>query len=274
MATIAVGDIQGCFDEFLAVLEKAQFDPSKDELWIVGDIVNRGPKSLDALRWLYRMRDCVVAVLGNHDLHLLAIAFGGHRPGRRDSLDDVLSAPDAGELLHWLRSLPLLHYEPDGRWLMVHAGIPHIWSLKQACAFAAEVQAVIRGPDYARYFEHMYGNDPDLWSEGLSGMDRHRSITNYFTRMRLIDVEGRLNLTHKEGPEDAPPGFFPWYARRHPDNADVNVLFGHWASINGSTGVAKTFALDTGCVWGRSLTAFRLDDGEYFVCPHPAPTEQ
>ncbi len=268
MATIAVGDIQGCFDEFLAIVEQAQFDPSKDELWIVGDIVNRGPRSLDALRWLYQLRDCVVAVLGNHDLHLLAVAFGGHRPGRRDNFDDVLSARDADELLHWLRSLPLLHYEPEGRWLMVHAGIPHIWSVGQAAALASEVEAVMRGPDYARYFQRMYGDDPDLWSEGLSGMDRHRNITNYLTRMRFVDSEGRLNLSRKGGVEDAPPGFFPWYTRRHPDNADVNVLFGHWASIDGNTGVLKTFALDTGCVWGRSLTALRLDDGEYFVCRH------
>lgn len=267
MATIAIGDIQGCFDEFQAIIEQVRFEPSRDELWIVGDIVNRGPRSLDSLRWLYEVRESVVAVLGNHDLHMLAIAFGGHRPGRRDNFDDVLHAPDAHELLHWLRSLPLLHYEPESRWLMVHAGIPHIWSVTQAAALAAEVEAVIRGPDYAHYFEEMYGDEPDLWSEELSGMDRYRSITNYLTRMRLIDGEGRLNLTIKEGVEAAPPGFFPWFERRHPDNVELNVLFGHWASINGDTGVPRTFALDTGCVWGRRLTALRLDDGQYFICP-------
>ncbi len=267
MATLVVGDIQGCFDELLAIIAQAEFEPSTDALWIVGDIVNRGPRSLDALRWLYELRESVVAVLGNHDLHLLAIAYGGHRPGRRDTFDEILDAPDAQELLQWLRSLPLMHYEPAGRWLMVHAGIPHIWSLKQAASLAQEVQNAIQGPDFVTYFECMYGDDPDIWSEDLRGMDRLRIITNYFTRMRLIDHEGRLNLSHKEGPEGAPEGFVPWYTRRHPDIEDVNVLFGHWAWINGETGMPRTFALDTGCVWGRALTAYRMDDGVYFRCP-------
>jgi bis(5'-nucleosyl)-tetraphosphatase (symmetrical) len=267
MARLVVGDIQGCYDELLAIVEQAGFDPEDDELWIVGDVVNRGPRSLDVLRWLYGMRDSVVPVLGNHDLHLLAVAFGGHRPRNADSFGDLLEAEDAPELLHWLRSWPLIHFEPEGRWLLVHAGIPHIWSVDRAVQLSSEVHDAIRGPDYVRFFRKMYGDRPEMWRDDLEGMDRLRAITNYLTRMRLIDGEGRLNLTDKEGVKEVPKGFFPWYTRRHADNEDVNILFGHWASINGETGVEKTFALDTGCVWGRRLTAYRIDDGAYFACP-------
>jgi bis(5'-nucleosyl)-tetraphosphatase (symmetrical) len=268
MARLVVGDIQGCFDELLAILEQAAFHPGDDELWIVGDVVNRGPRSLEVLRWLYDNRASVVPVLGNHDLHLLAIAFGGHGLRSADNFGELLKARDSEELLHWLRSWPLIHLEPEGRWLMVHAGIPHIWSVKRAVELAAEVQDAISGPDYLDFFKDMYGNRPESWRDDLEGMNRLRAITNYLTRMRLIDAQGRLDLTHTGGVDEAPEGFFPWYTRRHADNEDVNILFGHWASINGETGVARTFALDTGCVWGRQLTGYRIDDGAYFTCPY------
>lgn len=269
MATYAVGDIQGCCDELRDLLALVQFG-ADDTLWVLGDLVNRGPASLATLRLLHGMGDQVRTVLGNHDLHLLAVAFGGHKLGRGDTFGDVLAAPDADELLHWLRQQPLL--VRDNGYLMVHAGVPHIWSLDEAEAHAAEVCQVLRGNDYQSYFKALYGNEPDCWRDDLVGMDRLRLITNYFTRMRLIDEAGRLDFMHKGHPADAPAGWLPWFAR-HPEGGET-LLFGHWAAIEGQTGRDDVLALDTGCVWGRALSAYALEERRRYSVPARAAKTQ
>ncbi len=259
MTTYAVGDIQGCYRELSLLLERVRF-ANADCLWVLGDLVNRGPESLAVLRLLYSMRAQTRVVLGNHDLHLLAIAFGGHNPTRSDTFGDVLAASDRDELLHWLRQQPLLVQDPALGYVMTHAGVPHIWSLAEARGLAREVEQTLRGDDYGAYFEQLYGNQPDRWQAALRDMERLRSITNYFTRMRLVHQDGTLNFSHKGQLADAPSGWLPWYELR--ERAPLKLLFGHWAALEGVTGREDIIALDTGCVWGRALTALDLHSGE------------
>lgn len=257
MTTYAVGDVQGCFENLRDLLNDVGFDPARDELWSVGDLVNRGPDSLATLRYFRDLGSRARIVLGNHDLHLLAIIFGGHGPSKSDTLDEVLNAPDCLELAHWLKAQPLLHATDE--YVMTHAGIPHIWDLQRAKNLALEVEAELQGKNYAQYFKKMYGNTPAVWDNALTGMDRHRLITNYFTRMRFIDPHGTLDFTRKGGTTDAPEGFAPWFSFE--PKVDTTQIFGHWAAIDGVTERADCIGLDTGCVWGRSLTLLRLDDG-------------
>ncbi|HCW91485.1 MAG TPA: diadenosine tetraphosphatase, partial [Marinobacter sp.] len=186
MTDYAIGDIQGCHDRLLDVLDKAAFSPSRDRLWVAGDIINRGPSSLAALRYVAALGSSAVVVLGNHDLHLLAVALGGHSPRQKDTLTEILEAPDCDELVAWLRRQNLCVHDPERHLVMAHAGVPHVWTVDQAVACSREVESVIQGPDAEYYFTHMYGNEPARWSDDLSGMDRWRMITNYFTRMRFI----------------------------------------------------------------------------------------
>lgn len=267
MATYAVGDVQGCYDELSELLERLRFDPAADRLWLVGDLVNRGPLSLAVVRLVRSLGESAVAVLGNHDLHLLAVRYGGHAAKPSDTFDDVLEAPDAEEICAWLRTLPLLVCDRQLGYVMTHAGIPHIWDLAQAEHLAREVEAVIRGERFRDYFAAMYGNHPDIWDDGLSGMERWRAITNYYTRMRLVDENGRLDFAHKGPLEDAPDGWMPWYAPRASRPLGVKILFGHWASLEGVTGQEDAIALDTGCVWGRALTALCLETKEFYSIP-------
>lgn len=261
MAVWAVGDLQGCYDEFRELLDLIEFDPSVDTVWLVGDLVNRGPGSLSVLRHIRALGASARAVLGNHDLHLLAIRYGGHKINRGDTFGDVLAADDCDELCDWLRRLPLLVLDHPGGHVMTHAGIPHIWSLEEARAHAAEVEAVLSGDGCVDYCRALYGNRPDAWDPALRGMDRWRIITNYFTRMRLIEPSGRLDFAYKGPVQHAPPGWSPWFLHRARRPLAETLLFGHWASIEGHTGRPDIVALDTGCVWGRFLTARRLDDG-------------
>jgi bis(5'-nucleosyl)-tetraphosphatase (symmetrical) len=267
LATYAIGDIQGCYDEFAGLLGKIAFDPSRDRLWIVGDLVNRGPNSLGVIRLVRSLGDAAVVVLGNHDLHLLAIHYGGHSIKSGDTFQDVLMAHDAEENCRWLRRLPLLADDERLGYVMTHAGVPHIWSLDFARRCAREVEAVIRGADFRDFFANMYGNRPDLWHDGLLGLDRWRVITNYFTRMRLIDESGRLDFSHSGALDAAPPGWYPWYQLRARNPLPVKIVFGHWAAIDGFTGESSAIALDTGCVWGRALTALCLETGEQVSVP-------
>jgi bis(5'-nucleosyl)-tetraphosphatase (symmetrical) len=262
MATYAIGDIQGCYDEFVRLLDQLRFDPSRDRLWLVGDLVNRGPDSLGVIRLVRSLGDAAAAVLGNHDLHLLAIRYGGHSSNPGDTFADVLAADDAESLCQWLRGLPLLIVDETLGYVMTHAGIPHIWDLADARRLAHEVEQVIRGDDYRTFFANMYGNRPDSWQEHLQGMDRWRSITNYFTRMRLIDASGRLDFSRKGAVEAVPHGWYPWYQVRARNPLPVRIVFGHWAAIDGVTGESGAIALDTGCVWGRALTAICLETGK------------
>lgn len=267
MATYAIGDIQGCLDELLRLLEQIGFGAG-DRLWLTGDLVNRGPRSLDTLRFIRELGDAAITVLGNHDLHLLALHHGQGR--KQDaSLAPILAAPDRDELMHWLQTRPLLHDDKTLGFVMTHAGIPHIWSLKQARQLARELEQTLQQPEAARaFFRQMYGNQPDCWQDELTGIDRLRAITNYFTRMRFIRADGTLEFKTNGGPETAPPGFLPWYRQPRRKPLKRHQLFGHWAAL-GFCPLAEVTALDSGCVWGNALTAVRLEDGSWFSQPCP-----
>ncbi|MFP5384351.1 MAG: symmetrical bis(5'-nucleosyl)-tetraphosphatase [Gammaproteobacteria bacterium] len=266
MSVWAVGDLQGCHEPFERLLEKIRFDATQDRLWLVGDLVNRGPQSLAVLRRVYELRERVSVVLGNHDLHLLAVAAGAQTPRRKDTFGDILGAPDRGELLGWLQQQPLLHYDAALNTVMTHAGIPPAWSLFDAQRLAREVSDVLRSAHAGEFFRAMYGNEPARWDESLTGMDRLRVITNHFTRMRFVDTDGRLDLDSKEGLDSAPAGFFPWFDAANRRCAGLRIVFGHWAALQGRVDVPDVLALDTGCVWGYSLTAVNLASGERVSC--------
>lgn len=272
MATYAVGDLQGCIKPLKCLLKEAKFDWDRDTLWCVGDIVNRGPDCLGTLRYLYKRRDNVVCVLGNHDLHLLAVANGLHRPSRSDTLDKILEAHDRDELLRWLRHLPLLHTLGD--YTLVHAGIPHIWSLEQAHEYAGEVEAALRGPQWRKFLVRMYGNTPRGWNDSLEGYARLRTITNYFTRMRYVYPNGQLDLKSKG--KSPLPGrkVAPWFSYSERKIGKQNIIFGHWASLEGKVKEKHAIALDTGCVWGGAMTMIRLPEpdrkAKWYQCECPA----
>jgi bis(5'-nucleosyl)-tetraphosphatase (symmetrical) len=261
MATYVVGDIQGCFDAFRCLLDKAAFDPGKDRLWLAGDLVNRGPDNLSTLRFIKGLGERALTVLGNHDLHLLGVEAAARKPGKKDTLRDVLDAPDRDELLDWLRQQPLVHRE--GPYVLCHAGIPHIWSAAEAAAYADEVTTRLRQPDYREFLLEMYGNEPPRWQPELTGNERLRVIVNYCTRMRFVAPDGTLDFAAKKGSDHAPPGMRPWYdyPRGEVDRHTV-FLFGHWAALEGRTGKPHFIALDTGCVWGGKLTMLCLESGE------------
>lgn len=264
MATYAIGDLQGCLQEFEALLSKVGFGKD-DRLWLVGDLVNRGPDSLGVLRRVYELREQCHIVLGNHDLHLLAIVYGGHSAGRSDTFDELLRASDLEVLVEWLRQQKLVYTDPGLGCTMVHAGIPHIWSLDTAHQLAAEVETIISGRGSMRYqhfFAELYGNKPACWEPTLRGMDRYRLITNYLTRMRLIKPSGELDFSHKGALGDAPNGWSAWYTFLTERWSGHRLLFGHWAALDGATGLSEVLALDTGAVWGRKLTALHLESGE------------
>ena len=266
MATYAVGDLQGCLDELKQLLEQIGFG-NDDQLWLTGDLINRGPQSLEALRFVKAMGKQAIVVLGNHDLHLLAVALGDKKTGRKDTLDEILAAKDRDELTDWLRHLPLLHHDPQLNYLMVHAGIPPIWDLNTALARAAELEQILKSPLAVEFFKQMYGNEPARWKPKLEGWGRYRLITNYFTRMRFCTAKGKLELTTKTGAGKAPKGYAPWFSFAEHRCSDQRIVFGHWASLEGHANSPNVFALDTGCVWGGSLTALRLEDGRYFSVP-------
>ena len=267
-STYLVGDIQGCFESLQALLAEVGFGDA-DRLWCVGDLVNRGPDSLAVLRFARNLGDRFACVLGNHDLHFLAMVYGGHPHRATDTMESLLAAPDCLELAEWLRRLPLL-IEDQNR-LVVHAGIPHVWTIGMAREYAREVEAVIQGPGHAEFFRGMYGNEPALWRDDLDGMDRYRATVNYFTRMRLVDAEGRLEFSHKGTLDDLPPGYAPWFS--YATQVAGTLYFGHWAALDGAIGQARIIGLDTGCVWGRTLSAVRLEDGATFsvAAAEPSP---
>lgn len=261
MSTYVVGDIQGCLTPLLSLLQKLNFNPNTDKLISVGDAVNRGPQSLETLRFCMELGDSFKMVLGNHDLHLLAVAEGIRKPSKKDTLLDILEADDAEEIFTWLRSHPLL-LEIDG-YHIVHAGIPHIWDISQAHSLAAEVSAVIQSDQRHLYFQHMYGNSPEVWSQELKGPERWRVITNYLTRMRFCTEQGQLELSTKDRLE-MPQPFNPWFSYRRRDDAAINIVFGHWAALQGRDCGEHLFALDTGYVWGGSLRIMELETEELF----------
>ncbi len=259
MPVWAIGDLQGCLDPLDRLLERIRFDPAGDRLWFCGDIVNRGPRSLATLRRVMALGDRAVVVLGNHDLHLLAAANGNRRKLRRkDTLDEILDAPDREELIEWLRHRPVMHHDPDLGYTMVHAGLPPAWDLADAVAAAGELEHCLRNADFQHFLSAMYGNLPDQWSDGLAGTERLRFITNCFTRLRYCRRDGRLDLGFKGPPEQAPADVLPWFRMPGRRSADLKIVFGHWSTL-GKVPDPGVFPLDTGCVWGGRLTALRLD---------------
>ncbi|VAW79155.1 Bis(5'-nucleosyl)-tetraphosphatase, symmetrical [hydrothermal vent metagenome] len=267
MAIWAIGDIQGCYDELRGLLDQIDFDTHRDTLWFVGDLVNRGPKSLETLRFLHHLN--VVTVLGNHDLHLLASAHLPKYRKHKDTLQQIMHAEDGPELLDWLRHQPLLHHDRHSDYTLIHAGLPPQWDLKTAKRCAAEVETALRGPDYMDFLEALYGNHPNLWSESLQGHDRLRFITNCLTRLRYCDANGRLALEHKGAPGTQPKHLKPWFDWPR-QSAGMKILFGHWSTLGAFDGDG-VHALDTGCLWGGTLTAMRVDGGQpervEYACP-------
>ncbi len=258
MATYAIGDIQGCFDELLCLLDKIKFDLIHDTLWFTGDLVNRGPKSLEVLRFVKKLKNCRV-VLGNHDLHLLSIVYAGASLDPQDTLDAVLNAPDREELCTWLRHRSLLHHDASLGFTLIHAGLPPQWDLNRAIVCAGEVETVLRGDDHVEFFKNMYGDTPSQWHDDLIGWDRLRVIVNCLTRLRFCDIKGNLELVTKG--RDLPlKTYFPWFKLPNRRSAGLKILFGHWAALGGQTNEPNVYALDTGCVWGHGLTALRLED--------------
>lgn len=258
MPVYAVGDVQGCLEPLERLLERVRFDPARDRLWLVGDLVNRGPHSLETLRFVRDLEEAAVAVLGNHDLALLAKACGARRLKRRDPLRAVLDAPDAGELLTWLRSRPLLHQDRSLGWTLVHAGLAPQWDEATALSCAAELETILRSPDWTAFMEHMYGDEPRRWSPELSGWERLRFIANAFTRIRYCDAGGGLDLQSNGPPGTQPPGLVPWFEHPGRRSARLRIVFGHWSTLGVLTRPGL-LALDSGCVWGGYLTAARLD---------------
>jgi bis(5'-nucleosyl)-tetraphosphatase (symmetrical) len=268
MSTFVIGDIQGCYQEFRALLERAGFDARTDALWLVGDLINRGPDNIAVMDYVMSL-PTVHTVLGNHDLHFLAAASGVRKPSRSDTLNDLLTSPRCREIVEWLRQQPLIYHDPERLVTMVHAGLPPMWDISTCIARAREVETWLRGPRFEEFLQQMYGNQPDEWDDQLDHMPRLRLITNYFTRMRYCSAQGKLELTHKTNLK--PDGYDPWFHFREPEGAGAKVLFGHWATLEGMTGKPSMIALDTGCVWGRHLTALRLDDGVRFTVNSTLP---
>ncbi len=265
MSTYAVGDLQGNYKPLKKLLKKVNFSESTDKLWCVGDLVNRGPDSLDTIRFLQDMEASLEIVLGNHDLHFIAIQEGCAPARGKDTLDDLLDAADCQQFSDWLRQQPLTHHESVETkkglkdFLMLHAGVAPHWTLQKTLDLAAEVQFALQGSEYKAFLQHMYGDTPARWHDELEGMDRLRVITNYLTRVRFCDEIGTMQLTVKEGLSSAPKGCKPWFEYEQ-ISPKTRILFGHWAALEGYTGKKHVYALDTGYVWGRELTMMRLED--------------
>lgn len=259
MSTYVIGDLQGCLNPLKKLLRKIKYKSDRDQIWFTGDLVNRGPQSLETLRFVKSLDANAVTVLGNHDLHLLAIAHGYAKPHKKDTIGKILTADDADRMLTWLQHQPLIHYDAEINTCLIHAGLPPQWDIHMACACAAEVNDVLSGKHFARYFKKMYGNEPDIWSENLQNEERLRFITNCFTRLRYCDRNGKLALDEKGPIGTQAKSLIPWFQVPNRKSLGVRILFGHWSTL-GRVNWDPVFALDSGCVWGRRLTAICLED--------------
>lgn len=269
MATYAIGDLQGCYDPLRRLLDYIRFDPAADRVWFVGDLVNRGPASLEVLRFVKSLGASATVVLGNHDLHLVMQAEGFGRANQEDTLEAVLAAPDRDELMAWLRGLPLFHV--DGEWAMVHAGLLPAWSVAKAQALSDEASAALTADSYREFLAHMWGSEPAAWSDDLAGWDRLRVVVNAMTRMRYVTADGAMEFRAagaKAPPDRGPVGCLPWFAAPGRASADHSIVCGHWSAL-GFREEANLLALDTGCLWGGSLTAVRLEDRRVVCLPCP-----
>ena len=256
MATYAIGDIQGCYHAFQALLARIEFNPSHDELWLVGDLINRGSGSLEVLRWCYQHQNNLKVVLGNHDLHALVVAAGFVSPKKGDTLSALLAAEDCKVLLDWLRHQHLAY--SNNQYLMVHAGLLPQWTAEQALRYAEEVESALQAPDYLNFLAHMYGNQPSSWRDDLTGLDRLRVITNAMTRLRVCTPQGDMQFSFKGELQDVPSGYMPWFDVPNRASQNAQVIFGHWSAL-GLQQRDNVDALDTGCLWGGQLTAMNLE---------------
>ncbi len=261
MPVYAIGDVQGCYDALRALLAKLRFDPERDRLWFTGDLVNRGPRSAEVVRFVRDLGDRAVCVLGNHDLHLLAVAAGCVQPKKRDTLDDVLNAPDREALLGWLRARPLLHHDQTLGHTLIHAGLVPQWDLAEAGRLAVEIETMLQGPAGDELLRHMYGDAPARWDEALRGWERARVIVNAFTRLRYCAADGAMHLRHKGAPGTQPSRLMPWFQVPGRRSRGLHIIFGHWSTLGVWNGDG-VICIDGGCLWGRSLTAVRLDAKE------------
>ena len=257
MAVYAIGDIQGCLDSLLQLLDKLGAADS-DQIWFTGDLVNRGPQSLETLRFVKDLGSRAVTVLGNHDLHLLALAAGRFHDKPNPTLQPVLHASDRDELLDWLRRRPLVHFDPEINWVLVHAGVHPHWDLELAQDLATETETLLRGEHHLDFMKHLYGNHPDIWDAQLSGYDRARFCINTMTRMRYCYADGRLDFLHKGPPGSQPANLFPWFDIERESPFPAKLVFGHWSALGHSTH-GRFHGIDTGCLWGGRLSALRLD---------------
>ena len=257
MAIYAIGDVQGCYDELMALLKQIDFNADNDRLWFAGDLVNRGPKSLEVLRFVKALGDRAVVVLGNHDLHLLALSQGNRSHYKHGSLDAVMQATDRDELIDWLRHRPVMYHHEKRGYSLIHAGLPPQWDLKTARACARELETTLRGPKFHDFCQKMYGNEPDRWRDDLEGMARLRFITNAFTRLRFCTPDGRLAIREKGAPGSQKNGSMPWFQVPKRATRNDRILFGHWSTL-GYLEAGNAWCLDSGCLWGGSLTALKL----------------
>jgi bis(5'-nucleosyl)-tetraphosphatase (symmetrical) len=270
MRTFAIGDLQGLHSMLVRLLDRIGFDPEGDRLWFCGDLVNRGPDSLEVLRFVYRLGSRATIVLGNHDLYLLrVVANPDLAPTVDPSLLPILEAPDRDELLEWLRHQPLLHHDPVLGFTLVHAGLPPFWNLEQSMARAQDVEAVLGGDLWKEALPTLFGNEPDVWQEGLPSVQAHRFTVNALTRMRYVTSTGKLDFRHKGPPGTQPEGLYPWFEIPNRRNQDLHIVFGHWSTL-GETRVPHVYPLDGGCLWGGTLRAMRLD-GESHLLEIPCP---
>jgi bis(5'-nucleosyl)-tetraphosphatase (symmetrical) len=263
----AIGDIQGCLDPLKRLLDKIKFNDNTDRLWFVGDLINRGPASLETLRFIYNLPLAAHITLGNHDLYLLHCVFNEQSLRQEDTVNSIINAPDRDELCHWLRQQPLLYHDPVQHVVMTHAGIYPHWSLEEAKQHAAYFSLALQGPDYKKTLSVLYGNHPNQWSETHPHDEKLRFIANAFTRMRFCTKEGLLQLNYKGDVAHAPSNHYPWYAVPHRCMIEETLVFGHWAALEGECPIPNVYALDTGCVWGKKLTALRLHDKQRFYVP-------
>ncbi len=271
MATYAIGDVQGCFNPLMELLDAINFDAGRDRLWLVGDLVNRGSDSLAVLEFVIGLGDRAVTVLGNHDLHLLAVGEGLVTPKKADTLEAILCSPDKPALISWLRRRPLMHHDSELQFSMLHAGLPPQWTIADALECASEAEAMLSGGDYCAVLRTMYGNEPNVWDDHLGGDDRLRFIINCFTRMRYLDQRGHLNFLAKGAPGREADHLIPWFTVKHRKSRADKIVFGHWSTLR--LGNLQDFTsynvypLDTGCLWGGRLTALRLEDERLFSVP-------
>ncbi|MDP3559832.1 MAG: symmetrical bis(5'-nucleosyl)-tetraphosphatase [Legionellaceae bacterium] len=265
MADYVIGDVQGCYEPLQRLLRHIHFDPQCDRLWFVGDLVNRGPESLQVLRFIHGLVNPPIVTLGNHDLWLLSVYYRAvSGVALNADIRALFDAPEVEILMTWLRQQPLMVYDRHWKVVVCHAGIAPSWDLATASTCAEEVHQVLMGPEYVTFLREMYGNLPDVWSADLRGMERWRIITNFFTRMRVCDADGRLCLQYKEALDHIPEGTYPWFLTPGRRPIDPDIIFGHWAALEGKTEVPGVYAIDTGCVWGGTLTALRLQDRQRF----------